>query len=172
MARLTPLLTTQEISAKVAAIARDISADYQDSNLVLVGVLNGAFIFMADLVRHMEKSVKVDFIRVSSYGSGDTSSGKHRLTKPLEVDIEGKDVLIVEDIVDSGLTMAFLKEYFQSFSPRSVEICTMIDKKERRETPVSIKYACHRVEEGFLVGYGLDFDEDYRTLPGIYTLKP
>ncbi|MBI9076184.1 MAG: hypoxanthine phosphoribosyltransferase [Desulfatibacillum sp.] len=172
MAQLTPLLSAQDIEAKVAAVARKISQDYKDSELVVIGVLNGAFIFMADLVRHIEKPVGVDFVRVSSYGSGDTSSGKHRLTKPLEIDIKGKDVLIVEDIVDSGLTMDFLKAYFQNFSPRSIEICAMIDKSQRRETPISIKYVCHKVEEGFLVGYGLDFDENYRSLPGIYTLKP
>ena len=172
MAQLTPLLSAQDIEAKVAALAREISQDYKDSDLVVIGVLNGAFIFMADLVRFMEKSVSVDFIRVSSYGAGDTSSGQHRLTKPLEIDIKGKDVLIVEDIVDSGLTMRFLKDYFQKFSPRSIEICAMIDKKERRETPIDIKYACFDVEKGFLVGYGLDFDENYRSLPGIYTLQP
>jgi hypoxanthine phosphoribosyltransferase len=172
MAQLTPLLSAEEIEAKVAAVAREISRDYKDSDLVLVGVLNGAFIFMADLARSIENSVAVDFIRISSYGSGDTSSGEHKLTKPLELDIEGKDVIIVEDIVDSGLTMKFLTDYFQTLSPRSVEICAMIDKSERRETPIDIKYACFRVPEGFLVGYGLDFDEKYRSLPGIYTLQP
>lgn len=171
MPELIPILNKTEIEERVEAIARRISADYRDGDLILIGVLKGAFVFLSDLMRHLTIPVKIDFVHASSYGDATTSSGNIQLIKGVDLDIKNKDVLIVEDIVDSGLTLSYLIEYLKSFGPRSVKICTMIDKHERRQTRVTVDYACRQVEEGFLVGYGLDFAEDYRELPGIYHLK-
>jgi hypoxanthine phosphoribosyltransferase len=135
-------------------------------------VLNGAFIFMADLIRQLSiDAFTIDFVRLSSYGNRSESSGQIRLLLDIESDIEGKDVLIVEDILDTGLTMAYLIEQLKSRRPRSVKTCIMIDKKERRQAVVTPDYVCHTVEQGFLVGYGLDYSGVYRNLPDIYHLK-
>jgi len=171
MPELIPVLGKKEIDNLVAATARRISADYKDSDLVLVGILKGAFIFLADLARHLTIPAKIDFIRASSYGEGTSSSGKIRLTKELEIDIRDRDVLLVEDIVDTGLTLTFLIEYLKSFHPKSIRVCAFLDKRERREQEVDVDYVCRVMEEGFLVGYGLDCAEAYRTLPEIYHLK-
>lgn len=171
MPELIPILKKEEIDQRVAEIARKISADYSGRDLVLVGILKGAFVFLSDLMRALTIPVQIDFICASSYGCGTTSSGNIQLTKGLDLDIKNKDVLIVEDIVDTGLTLSCLIRDLQSFSPNSVKICAMIDKRERRQSPLTVDYACHQVEEGFLVGYGLDFAEKYRELPGIYHLK-
>ena len=170
MPELIPVLGKNDIDKLVAQVARRISSDYQNDELILIGVLKGAFVFLSDLVRHVSIPVKVDFIRVSSYGSG-TSSGNIHLTKDIEIDIINKDVLIIEDIVDTGLTLAYIIDYLKSFNPKTVKVCTLIDKHERREAKLKIDYACYEVDEGFLVGYGLDYDEDYRNLPGVYHLK-
>lgn len=166
-----PVLEKDDIQRIVSTLAESISTDYKDRELVLIGVLKGAFIFLADLVRQLTIPVSVDFIRVASYGSGTSSSGNIRLTKAIETDIAGKDVLVVEDIVDTGLTLSHLIDHLQTFSPRSVEVCTLIDKYERRKSEVKAKYAGYQTGHGFLVGYGLDYDEAYRELPGIYHLK-
>lgn len=171
MPEFIPVLNKKEIQTKVARIGKRISSDYSDRVLVLIGVLKGAFIFLSDLARHIDVPTEIDFVQVSSYGSGTSSSGKIRLAKPVSIDIKGKDVLIVEDIVDTGLTLSFLIDYIKSLGAETVKVCTMIDKRERRETDVSIDYACHAVKEGFLVGYGLDYDERYRDLPEIFHLK-
>ncbi|MEZ4526893.1 MAG: hypoxanthine phosphoribosyltransferase [Desulfobacterales bacterium] len=171
MPELIPVLKKNEIDELVADTARRISADYKDSELVLVGILKGAFIFLSDLVRHLSIPVKIDFIRASSYGDKTSSSGKICLTKELETDIRDRDVLLVEDIVDTGLTLTFLIEYLKSFGPKSVKVCAFLDKRERREKEVAVDYVCRVMEEGFLVGYGLDYAEDYRALPEIYHLK-
>jgi len=168
MAELIPVLTKNDIDTLVAAMARRISSDYQDHDLVLVGVLKGAFVFISDLVRHLSIPVKIDFIRVLSYGSGVSSSRNIQLTKDIEIDISHKDVLIIEDIVDTGLTLKYLIDYLKTYHPKTVRVCTLIDKHERREVDVEIDYICHSVSEGFLVGYGLDYDEGYRYLPGVY----
>lgn len=170
MADLIPVLSKEEIEATVAKLAQKISADYKNRELVLVGVLKGAFVFLADLIRHLTIEVKVDFVRLASYGSDRSSSGAVRLTKDLEIDIENKDVLIVEDIIDTGISLTFLVDYLNSLKPQTVRICTMIDKRERRETAIRIDYAAHVVDQGFLVGYGLDYAEIYRNLPAIYDL--
>ena len=171
MAELIPVLNREDIERSVAKIADRISADYQGRDLVLVGVLKGAFVFLSDLIRHLTIPVKVDFVRTASYGNGTASSGTVRLTKPLEIDIAGKDVLVVEDIVDTGITLAWLMGHLQGLGPSSVRVCTLIDKKERRKADVSVDYACNAVDKGFLVGYGLDYAEDYRYLPAVYHLK-
>lgn len=171
MPEFLPVLSQEAIEKLVTDMGRRISADYADRELVLIGVLKGAFVFLADLIRRLDIPVAVDFVGTSSYGSQTVSSGRIELTKPVSVALQGKDVLIVEDIVDTGLTLAYLIAYVQSLGACSVNICAMIDKYERRQTPVDVQYACHRTDVGFLVGYGLDYDERYRELPGIYHLQ-
>ena len=171
MPDLIPVLSKEEIEAAVANLAKKLSVDYENHELVLVGVLKGAFVFLADLIRHLTIDVKVDFVRLASYGAKRSSSGEVRLTKELEIDIQNKDVLIVEDIVDTGLSLTFLVDYLNAFKPRTVRICTMIDKRERRETDIHVDYAACVVEQGLLVGYGLDHAEIYRNLPAVYDLK-
>lgn len=171
MPELIPVLSREEIQNSVAQIAGRISADYQNRELVLIGVLKGAFVFLSDLIRHLTIPVKVDFVRTASYGDGTSSSGSVRLTKALEIDISGKDVVLVEDIVDSGITLRWLVDHLGGFGPESVRICALIDKRERRQVEVHVDYVCNVVEKGFLVGYGLDYAEDYRQLPAVYHLK-
>jgi hypoxanthine phosphoribosyltransferase len=165
-----PVLSRTEIAQKVKSLAQRISEDYAGKELIVIGVLKGGFIFMADLVRELTIPAQVDFVRLASYGSDTTSSGAVRITKETELDIRNRDVLIVEDIIDSGLTIAYLLEHLKSFSPKSVKVCAFIDKIERREVQVPIDYTGLLVEHGFLVGYGLDFDEKYRTMPAIYRI--
>ena len=171
MPELIPVLKREEIEASTAAVARQISSDYKGRPLVVVGVLKGAFIFLADLVRRITIPVQVDFVKATSYGAGATSCGKIKLTKEIDIDIAGKDVLVVEDIVDSGLTLTYLVDYLKQFKPETVRVCTLLDKHERRQSKVKVDYACHTIEKGFLVGYGLDYNEAYRELPAIYHLK-
>jgi hypoxanthine phosphoribosyltransferase len=171
MPELVPVLKKNEIDKIVADVAHKISTDYQDKELILIGVLKGAFIFLSDLMRHLTIQTKMDFIGASSYGSGTSSSEEVKITKTIDIDISGKDILIIEDIIDTGLTVKFIKAYLESFSPRSVKLCTLLNKQERRQTSVAIDYIGHEVEKGFLVGYGLDYDEKYRNLPDIYHLK-
>lgn len=170
MPKLVPVLTKDEIEHVVAELARRISSDYRDRELVLIAVLKGAFIFLADLIRQLTIPVKVDFIRIASYFSNTSSSGEIQLTKEIEIDIKGKDVLIVEDIIDSGLTVDYILNYLKSFGPNTVKVCTLLDKTERRESDIQIDYAGHAAGKGFLVGYGLDYAEDYRYLPDVYDL--
>ncbi len=167
---MIPVLSRAEISQKVKVLAQRISEDYTGKELIALGVLKGSFIFLADLVREITIPVQVDFVRLASYGSNTKSSGTIRITKDVELDIRDRDVLIVEDIIDSGVTIAYLLDHLKSFSPKSVKVCAFIDKSERREVQVPIDYAVIMVEQGFLVGYGLDFDEKYRTLPDIYRI--
>ena len=171
MPELVPVISKKEIDEKIAAVARQISEDYKDKDLVLIGVLKGAFIFLSDLARKLTIPAKIDFIGTSSYGSGTTSSGTIKITKDVGIDIKNKDVLIVEDIIDTGLTLAYLIDYIKSLGPATVKNCALLDKHERRETDIEPDYVCLTIAEGFLVGYGLDYDEDYRNLPAIYHLK-
>jgi hypoxanthine phosphoribosyltransferase len=171
MSEFIPVLTKKEIDAQVSHIARVITADYKDRELILIGILKGAFIFLSDLIRQLSIPVKVDFMCVSSYGDHTTSSGRIKLIKDVDIDINNKDVLIVEDIVDTGVTLSYLVDHLHASGASSVRICTLIDKRERRETDVRVDYACHTVDKGFLVGYGLDYAEFYRNLPEVYHLK-
>lgn len=171
MPELVPVLKKEEIRKKVASVAERISFDYQHRKLLLVGVLKGSFVFLADLIRRLTIPVEIDFVGTSSYGTKNVSSGNIRLTKEITANLKDKDVLIVEDIVDTGLTLVFLVNYIYSFGPNSVKTCTFIDKSERRETEINVDYCCHRIDEGFLVGYGLDYNERYRELSGLYHLK-
>lgn len=171
MPEFISVLGKDDIEQMVALMARRLSTDYQERELVMVGILKGAFIFLSDLVRQIAVPVKIDFVGTSSYSSRIDSSGNIRLTKELETDVAGKDVLIVEDIIDTGLTAAFLVDYLKSFNPETIKVCTLVDKYERREAVVHVDYACHVIQKGFLVGYGLDYADGYRQLPAVYEMK-
>ena len=166
--QMTLVLSRAEIAEKVKTLARRISQDYNNKEIVVIGILKGAFVFLADLVRELTIPIQIDFVRLASYGSGTSSSGSIRITKDIELDIRSRHVLVVEDIVDSGLTIAYLLNYLKQYEPESIKVCTLIDKTERREVQIQLDYAGHVVNVGFLVGYGLDFNENYRALPEIY----
>jgi hypoxanthine phosphoribosyltransferase len=171
MPDLIPVLTKSDIRHIVKRLGQQISLDYQGREPILIAVLKGSFVFLSDLIRQLTIPVKIDFLRAASYGADTTSSGKIELTKEIELNIQHQDVLIVEDIVDTGLTLTRLVDYLGSFGPRSIKICTLIDKKERRLVQTRIDYVGQTVAEGFLVGYGLDYAEGYRNLPDIYHLE-
>ncbi|MFW5908979.1 MAG: hypoxanthine phosphoribosyltransferase [Desulfosalsimonas sp.] len=171
MSELSPVLSEEEIRKRVTDLAQRISEDYRDEPLVMIGVLKGAFVFMADLVRQMTIPVEIDFIRASSYGKADTSSGKVSFSDEAGTDLEGKHVLLVEDILDTGRTIERLVTRFKTYKPKSIRVCVCVDKPERREKDFKAEYVCFFVEKGFLVGYGLDYAEKYRYLPAIYALK-
>jgi hypoxanthine phosphoribosyltransferase len=171
MVDLIPVLTEDQIREKVALLARQISSDYQDNPLVLIGVLKGAVVFLSDLMRQLTIPVEIDFLCLSSYGNSDVSSGRVLIRKDITIDVKDKHVLLVEDIIDSGLTLAGLRDQLKSKGARSIRICVMIDKLERRKTDIRADYVCHTVNGGFLVGYGLDYAEKYRNLPGISQIK-
>lgn len=156
----------------VAELGRKISEDYRDKNLLLVSVLKGSVVFMADLMREITVPCEIDFMCVSSYQSGTTSTGAVKIIKDLDINLEGKDVLVVEDILDSGRTLSYLKSVLMTRNPRSFRICTLLDKPERRVVPDLIAdYSGAEVPDEFVVGYGLDYDEKYRNLPYIGILK-
>lgn len=166
------VLDRQEIADRVNVLGRRITADYKDKDLVLIGVLNGAFIFLADLARVIDLKAEVDFIRVASYGDAAETSGSISLSKEPELDLKGKDILLVEDIVDSGTTMAWLHDYFMTkHQAASVKACALIDKHERRTVEVRVDYVGFTLDRGFLVGYGLDYAQQYRTLPDVCALE-
>jgi hypoxanthine phosphoribosyltransferase len=170
MAELIPIISENEIKKRVSEIGSKISRDYNDKSLVLIGILKGSFIFLADLSRKISIAHEVDFVGATSY-KGTSSAGTVKLTKDIDIDIENKDVLIVEDIVDTGNTMLALIDYFNSFKPNSIKICSFIDKHERREVDINVSYSGFSLEKGFIVGYGLDYNEKYRNLSAIYDLK-
>lgn len=165
------IVGSRQLQERVLELGRQITRDYHGRSLVLLGVLNGAFVFAADLCRAIALDLEIDFIRVTSYGASTESSGTIRLLKEPSIDLAGKDVLLVEDIVDTGATMAWLQEHFRQSPASSVKICSLIDKKERRVVPVEVDYIGFSVNRGFLVGYGLDCAEKYRNLPAIYSLE-
>jgi hypoxanthine phosphoribosyltransferase len=167
---MSVVLSPEQIQARGRELGRQISLDLGDQP-VLIGVLKGAFVFMGDLARAMTVPVQVDFLRVASYGGGSVSSGCIQLTKAPELDLKGRAVVLVEDIVDTGRTVAWLKEHVASLGPSQVKVCSLIDKPERREVELSIDYVGFHVPQGFLVGYGLDFNENYRHLPGVYEIQ-
>ncbi len=169
--KLTLKVPYEKIQEVVRNLAHRINQDYEGRPVVLVGILKGAFIFLADLVRHLELPVEVDFIRVASYGQSTESSGEIRLEKDVECEIQGKDVILVEDIVDSGITVRWLLDHLEKKRPRSLKVCALIDKYERRVIDVPVDYAGLRMADGFVVGYGLDFAERYRELCGIYEVE-
>jgi hypoxanthine phosphoribosyltransferase len=159
------------LQIRIKELGQIISEDYAGKNLLVLGVLKGAFIFMADLVRAIEVPLALDFIQVSSYGKGSSSSGEIILKSAPTIDLAGRDVLLVEDIVDSGLTIQWLINHFSCQGANSVKVCALIDKPERRVLPVHIDYCGFYIAQGFLVGYGLDMNEQYRSLPAISHLR-
>lgn len=165
------LYSREEISRSVSRLAEAISEDYRGKDLVLIGVLKGAFIFMADLIRCLKVPCVLDFIRVASYGSGSVSSGQVVIKKDIETDIEGRDVLIVEDIIDTGITLRFLVEKLRERKPRSLKVCAFLDKKARRKVEFEADYVGFTMEDGFVVGYGLDFNEMSRFHPEVYVIE-
>jgi hypoxanthine phosphoribosyltransferase len=165
------LISADQIGERIGEMAKMIVSDYPEGPLYLVSVLKGAFIFVADLARAMERpGIRIEFMGISSYGNAKTSSGQVKVTRDLDVNIEGQNVLIVEDIVDSGVTLSYLTRLLQQRHPKSLEIVTLLDKPERRIQPVKIKYSGFQIPDEFVVGYGLDFAEDYRNLPDIRIL--
>jgi hypoxanthine phosphoribosyltransferase len=171
--QLTDILFTQEqIHAKLAELARRIEADYDGRPLLLVGVLRGAVMVMADLARELRVPVEMDWMAVSSYGAGTQSSGVVRILKDLDSDLEGRHVLIVEDIIDSGLTLSWLRANLESRGAASVEICALLRKPEAAKVEVDVRYVGFDIPNAFVVGYGLDYAEQYRNLRGVAVLAP
>jgi hypoxanthine phosphoribosyltransferase len=166
------LLTADRIAARVGEMATQIAADYRRREPVLVGVLDGAIVFLSDLMRALPIPLRVDFVKWSSYGDGATSSGEVQLLKDLSFSVEGRDVLVVEDIVDTGLTLRYLMENLQTRAVASLAVAALLDKPSRRKVPVKLDYVGFQVPDEFLVGYGLDYAQHYRNLPYIAALKP
>lgn len=164
------LISREQIERRVRELADAVSRDYEGRELIVIGVLKGAFIFMADLIRALRTPCVIDFVRLASYGSGSQSQGKVVLTKDLETSIRDKDILIVEDIVDTGLTLTYLIRWLGERNPRSLKVCALLDKRARRKVPFEADYVGFAVDDGFVVGYGLDFDERSRFLPDIHVL--
>lgn len=166
------LLTEEEINSKVRELGAQISRDYADKELLVVGILKGSVIFLADLVRNISVPTSFDFMAVSSYGASSKSSGIVQILKDLEQNIEGRHVLIVEDIVDTGLTLSYLVDNLNTRGPASLKICTLLDKPSRRKVNVDVHYNGFIIEDHFVVGYGLDYNERYRNQPCIMVLNP
>jgi hypoxanthine phosphoribosyltransferase len=164
------LIDEETLAARVAELGRDVSADYEGRELLLIGVLKGAVFFMADLMRHLTVTCEVDFMAISSYGDATDSSGIVRILKDLDISIEGRDVLVVEDIIDSGLTLSYLIRNLESREPASLEVCALLTKPSRREIDVPVRYVGFEIPNKFVVGYGLDFAERYRNLPYVGVL--
>jgi hypoxanthine phosphoribosyltransferase len=166
------LITSDEIQTKVAELGKRISDDYRGSELLLIGVLKGAFILMADLSRAINIDVEFDFMAVSSYGSSTQTSGIVRIMKDLDLEITGRNVLLVEDVIDSGLTLSYLLRNLKARRPASLEVCAMLSKPEAQKVPIDVRYPGFTIPPVFVVGYGLDYQEQYRNLPYVGTLKP
>ncbi|HYN84282.1 MAG TPA: hypoxanthine phosphoribosyltransferase [Pyrinomonadaceae bacterium] len=168
---LEPLFTAEEIQTRIAALGAEIARDYAGRNPLLIGVLKGACIFLSDLMRAIDMPLGVEFMAISSYGNRTRTSGEVRIVKDLDVAIEGRDILVVEDIVDTGLTLSYMLANLRSRGARSVKLAALLDKFERREREVPIDYIGFQIPDAFVVGYGLDFAERYRNLPYIAVLK-
>jgi hypoxanthine phosphoribosyltransferase len=168
---LRVLISAEEIQERVRAMAAAIEADYDEGPIYFLSILKGSFIFMADLVRSLQRhNIRIEFMGISSYGSGKSSSGQVKVTRDLDVNIEGHHVIIVEDIIDSGITLSYLVRVLTQRRPKSLAIATLLDKPERRVEPVDVKYTGFQIPDEFVVGYGLDYAEDYRNLPTISIL--
>jgi len=166
------LISEEEIEQAVAKMGKQLTVDYRDKFPLVIGVLKGALPFMMDLVKHMEMHVEMDFMAVSSYGGTTSSSGEVKILKDLDTTIEGRDVLIVEDIVDTGLTLSYIADLLRYRKAKSVSIVTLLDKPAGRKVDIAPEYSCFEVPNEFVVGYGLDYDEKYRNVPYIGVLKP
>ncbi len=169
---LRPLLSDAQIQARILEMGAQIDADYPDGTLYLICILKGACYFLADLSRAVKRDTFIDFMGISSYGRGKTSSGEVKITKDLDISLEGADVLIVEDIIDSGVTLSYLTSLLRQRRPKTVKVAALLDKPERRLRPVDVAYVGFQIPDEFVVGYGLDFDEKYRNLRDICILEP
>jgi hypoxanthine phosphoribosyltransferase len=165
------MISDAEVAKRIQELGAQITADYKDGDLVLIGILKGAFIFVADLARAINRPVRMDFMGISSYGKGKTSSGEVKVTKDLDASIEGANVIIVEDIVDTGVTLSYLIGLLHNRKPRSIRIAALLDKPDRRLRPVQVSYTGFTIPDEFVVGYGLDYAEDYRGLKDICILS-
>ncbi|HLA27415.1 MAG TPA: hypoxanthine phosphoribosyltransferase [Syntrophales bacterium] len=165
------LYSKDVIEKRVRELAGTISRDYEGKELIVIGILKGAFIFMADLIRCLSVPCRVDFVRLASYAEGTSSSGKVVMTKDIETSIKDRDILIVEDVVDTGLTLSFLVNWLKERSPRSIKVCAFLDKRKRRRVPFEADYVGFTIDDGFVVGYGLDFNEKARFLPDICVIE-
>ncbi len=166
------MISEEEIARRVGELGKQLTEEYKDKDLLIVGILKGCMLFLSDLVRAIDLPLTMDFMVVSSYGSATKSSGVVRIIKDLEREIEGKDVLIIEDIVDTGLTLSYLIENLKTRNPNSVKVCSLLDKPDRRKAQVDIGYVGFKIPDEFVVGYGLDYAEIYRNLPFVCVLKP
>jgi hypoxanthine phosphoribosyltransferase len=166
------LIDEQRLRGRVAELGEEVSADYQGRDLLLVGVLKGAVFFMADLMRQLTVPCEIDFMAISSYGASTDSSGVVRILKDLDINIEGRHVLVVEDIIDSGLTLSYLIRNLEAREPATLEVCALMTKPERREIDVPVRYVGFEIPNRFVIGYGLDFAERYRNLPYVGVLDP
>jgi len=166
------LIEEERLRGRVAELGEEISADYAGRDLLLIGVLKGAVFFMADLMRHLTVTCELDFMAISSYGAATDSSGVVRILKDLDINIAGRDVLVVEDIIDSGLTLSYLMRNLEAREPASLEICALLTKPDRREIDVPVRYVGFEIPNRFVIGYGLDFGERYRNLPYVGVLNP
>ncbi len=171
MDRLRVLITRNQISGKVAELGTQISADYAGESVVLIGVLKGATIFLADLAREIKLDVSFDFIAVSSYGNEKQHSGEVKLVKDVDQSMEGKHIILVEDILDTGITLTYIRSLLRAHQPRSLKIAALLDKKSRRLQPIGADYIGFEIPDEFVVGYGLDFAERYRNLPDVCVLE-
>jgi hypoxanthine phosphoribosyltransferase len=165
------LVDTEALRGRIAELGAEISADYEGRDLLLIGVLKGAVFFMADLMRKLTIPCEVDFMAISSYGASTDSSGVVRILKDLDINIEGRHVLVVEDIIDSGLTLSYLMRNLESREPATLEVCALLTKPDRREIDVPVRYVGFEIPNRFVIGYGLDFGERYRNLPYVAVLS-
>jgi hypoxanthine phosphoribosyltransferase len=171
MSTLRVLITADQIHTRIQELGAEIDRDHPNGPVYLIGILKGACIFLADLARAMKTPARLEFVGISSYGRGKSSSGEVKLTKDLDVSVEGYDVIVVEDIVDSGITLSYLVQVFQQRRPKSLRVATLLDKPDRRQRPVNVDYAGFHIPDEFVVGYGLDYAEDYRNLPDVCVLS-
>ncbi|MBR4439484.1 MAG: hypoxanthine phosphoribosyltransferase [Clostridia bacterium] len=172
MENVKVLISEEELSRKVDELGARISRDYAGKNILLIGVLKGAAVFMSDLMRRIDVPVEIDFMVVSSYGSGTKSAGNIKILKDTDVSVEGRDVLIAEDILDTGITLYNLKELLLKRGAKTLKICTILNKQERRQSPITADYVGFEIPDEFVVGYGLDYDQKYRNLPYVGILNP
>lgn len=163
--KISVLINEQDVNAKIKEIAEQISKDYEGKEITLICILKGSVFFVCELAKRITVPVTLDFMSVSSYGSGTESSGRVKIVKDLDESIEGRDILIVEDIIDSGRTLSHLMTLLSARKPNSIKLCTLLDKPDRRVVPVDVDYTCFEIPDEFVVGYGLDYDQKYRNLP-------
>jgi hypoxanthine phosphoribosyltransferase len=166
------LYPREAIRERVLQLGEEVSGAYEGREIIVIGVLKGAFMFMADLIRALRIPCRIDFVRLASYGAGTETSGRIVLTKDIEIDIAGKDVLVVEDIIDTGLTLSYLVENLKARNPRTLRVCAFLDKRLRRKVPFEADFVGFTMDDGFVIGYGLDFDEQGRFLPEVCVLTP